>query len=202
MRISKLLRLPLPILSAILIVVLYSTAQSQEPPTSSQSGQKEAEKYFTDVVLVSQDGQKMRLFSDLMKDKVVIIHSFFSTCTSACPVINSRLQKIQDAVGDKLGKSVHILSISVDPVTDVPERLKAHAAKLHARPGWYFLTGEKENVDFALKKLGLYVANKEDHQTILIVGNLPTGLWKKVFALAEAPEIWKVIESVINDKGQ
>jgi protein SCO1/2 len=200
---SGFLRFVISISSVALITALSSTAQSQTPPTpSSQTAQKDIEKYFTDVVLVSQDGQKMRLFSDLMKDKVVIIHSFFSTCTSACPVVNSRLQKIQEALGDRLGKSVHILSISVDPTVDVPERLRAHAMQLHARPGWYFLTGEKENVEFALRKLGFYVANKEEHMTVMIVGNVHTGLWKKILGVAEASEILKVIESVVNDKGQ
>ncbi len=85
-------------------------------------------------------------------------------------------------------------------MTDTPERLKAYSQKSGAQSGWYFLTGEKVNVDFALKKFGLFVENKEEHNTTMIVGNVSTGLWKKVFGLAEAHEIVKVVESIINDK--
>jgi protein SCO1/2 len=71
---------------------------------------------------------------------------------------------------------------------------------LHARPGWYFLTGEKQNVDLALKKIGHLVANKQDHLNIFIIGNERTGLWKKAFGLAQSDELVKVVESVLNDK--
>ena len=107
---------------------------------------------------------------------------------------------MQLALGDRVGKDVHIISISVDPLVDTPANLKAYAKKLHARPGWYFLTGEKQNVDFALGKLGHLVSRKEEHLNIFIIGNERTGLWKKAFGLAQSDEIVKVVESVLNDK--
>ncbi|MGI8835640.1 MAG: hypothetical protein ACR2H4_03260 [Pyrinomonadaceae bacterium] len=71
---------------------------------------------------------------------------------------------------------------------------------MHAPDGWLFLTGSKTNVDFVLHKLGQYVADKNDHTTVMIIGNERTGLWKKAFGLARAEEVAKVVESVINDK--
>ncbi|HEV8367724.1 MAG TPA: SCO family protein [Pyrinomonadaceae bacterium] len=196
-------RIVTTIITLLLLVLLNPLARSQEgrQPLKSDS-QSGAEKYFTDVELVDQNGQKKRLFSDLMKDHVVIVHSFISTCKGACPVINRNLQEIQKVVGDKLGKSVHILSITVDPLEDTAPRLLEFSRKSQAKSGWYFLTGEKANVDFALKKFGLYVEDKEQHLRILILGNARTGLWKKAFGLAQTEELVKVIESVINDPGQ
>jgi protein SCO1 len=159
-----------------------------------------AQNYFTDVELVNQDGKPMRLYSDLMKDRVVIINAFFTTCTSICPPMTANLSKVQNWLGDRLGKEVHMLSISVDPLTDTPPRLKDYAQKFGARPGWYFLSGKKENVDFALRKLGQFVEEKNDHTSIVIIGNLRTGLWKKAFGLAKPDELIKVVESVVNDK--
>jgi protein SCO1/2 len=109
---------------------------------------------------------------------------------------------VQEALGDRLGKDVHILSISVDPVVDTPTNLNAYAKKLHARPGWFFLTGAKENVDFALQKIGQFVPDKQDHLNIFIIGNERTGLWKKAFGLAQSEELVKVVESVLNDQGK
>ena len=198
------------ILSAFLSLVFgLVTAQAQEPvppPTQAPAqvpakpAESAARKYFTDVVLVNQNGEKMRFYSDLLEGKTVIIDSFFATCQGSCLPMNRNLQKVQEALGDRLGKDVNIISISVDPTVDTPPMLTAYAKKLDAKPGWYFLTGDKESVDFALKKLGAFVDDKQDHLNIFIIGNDRTGLWKKAFGLAKSEEIVKVVESVVDDK--
>jgi protein SCO1/2 len=160
-----------------------------------------ARNYFTDVVLVNQDGEKMRFYSDVLKGKTVVISAFFTTCTSVCPPMNRNLEKVQEALGDRIGKDVFIVSISVDPETDTPERLKAYSRKFHAKPGWIFLTGKKENVDWALYKVGQYVEEKNDHTTGLIIGNEATGLWKKAFGLTKTAELVELVQSFVNDKG-
>ena len=151
---------------------------TQQGPTATPHPPTPGEKYFSDVELINQDGQKLRFYSDVLKDKVVIVSNFFTTCTSVCPPLNRNLEKIQEALGERLGKDAFIVSISVDPETDTPLRLKEYARRFHARPGWIFLTGKKENVDWALYKIGQYVEKKDDHSTIVIIGNEPKGLWK------------------------
>ena len=173
---------------------------AKQQPATGAAEQSTAQKYFTDVVLINQNGEKMRFYSDLLKGKVVIINSFFATCQGSCLPMNRNLEKIQQALGDHVGKDVFILSISVDPLVDTPPKLKDYAKKLNARPGWYFLTGDKENVEFALKKLGHFVDDKQDHLNIFIIGNERTGLWKKAFGLAQSDELIKVVESVLNDQ--
>jgi protein SCO1/2 len=175
------------------------SAAAKQPPTQT-SRQEAAQKYFTDVVLVNQNGEKMRLYSDLLKDKVVIINFFFATCQGVCLPMNRNIQKIQDALGDRMDKDVHIISITVDPTVDTPASLKEYAKKISAKPGWYFVTGDKANVDFALRKLGQYVDDKQDHTNIIIIGNERTGLWKKAFGLAASDELNKIVESVLNDQ--
>ncbi len=170
------------------------------PPPRNPAAESSAKKYFTDVVLVNQDGQKMRFYSDLLQGKVVIINSFFATCTGVCLPLTRNLEKLQQSLGARMGKDVYILSISVDPTVDTPASLKAYAKKLNAGPGWYFLTGDKESVDFALKKIGHFVDNKETHLNIFIIANERTGLWKKAYGLAKSDELMKVVDSVVNDK--
>ncbi|HEX3250548.1 MAG TPA: SCO family protein [Pyrinomonadaceae bacterium] len=183
------------ILHAITVSLFAALAVHGQQATPSA-----AAKYFSDVELINQDGQKMRFYSDVLKNKVVIINAFFSTCTSVCPPMNRNLEKIQNALGDRLGKDVFLVSISVDPETDTPTRLKEYSQRFHARPGWLFLTGKKENVDWALYKVGQYVESKNDHTTVLIIGNEPKGLWKKAFGLAKSDELIKIVDDVINDR--
>jgi protein SCO1/2 len=173
---------------------------SSPPAQAGGTDQKPAQQYFGDIELVNQDGAKMRLYSDLLKGKVVIINSFFATCQGSCLPMNRNLEKVQQAMGDHIGKDLFIISISVDPTVDTPASLKAYAKKLNAKPGWNFLTGDKQNIDYALHKLGQYVDNKQDHLNIFIIGNERTGLWKKAFGLAPSDELVKVVESVLNDK--
>jgi protein SCO1/2 len=177
-----------------------AVAQQVNGTPQSATAESPAHKYFTDVVLLNQNGEKMRFYSDLLQGKVVIINSFFGTCQGSCLPMNRNLEKVQQALGDHVGKDVHIISISVDPTVDTPSSLKEYAKKLHARPGWYFLTGDKQNVDFALNKLGQFVSDKQDHLNIVIIGNERTGLWKKAFGLAQSEELVKIVESVLNDQ--
>jgi protein SCO1/2 len=180
------------------VVILFAfglvTAQAQEPE------QPAAQKYFSDVQLLNQDGAKMRLYTDLLQGKTVIINSFFATCQGSCLPLMRNLQQVQESLGDRLGKDARIISISVDPTVDTPGALKAYAQKLKAKPGWYFLTGDKASVEFALKKLGQFVEAKESHLNIFIIGNDRTGLWKKAFGLAKSEDIVKVVDSVVNDQ--
>ncbi len=173
-------------------------AHQHEPAPEQPTG---ARKYFSDVELVNQDGQTVRFYSDLLKGKTVVVNAFFTTCTGVCPPMNRNLEKVQEALGERIGKDIFLISITVDPATDTPARLKEYARKFNARAGWTFLTGKKENVDWALYKLGQYVESRDDHKTIIIIGNETTGLWKKAFGLAKADELIKLVEETANDKG-
>lgn len=179
-------------------------AAPKEPASvrsAPQSEQSPAQKWFTDVELVDQDGHRLRLYSDLLKGKIVVINAFFATCKGVCPPMSHNLQRVQEAFRERVGKDLHIISISVDPEVDTPPVLKEYAKRYGAVPGRYFLTGKKENVDWALSKLGQYVEQKEQHTSIFIVGNEATGLWKKLHGIANIAEIIESVESVLNDKG-
>ena len=160
-----------------------------------------ARDYFSDVVLVNQDGERMRFYSDLIEDKIVVISSFFTTCTSVCPVLNGKLAQVQRALGDRLGRDVYMISISVDPETDTVPKLKEYAIRYGAREGWFFLSGTTANVEYVLGRLGQMVDDPDNHSTILLVGNARTGLWKKVFGLADGSEIIRLVQEVVDDVG-
>ena len=166
----------------------------------SNAAASPAERYFGDAVLTDQDGKQLRLYTDILKGKVVIINSFYSTCGGVCKVTIPVFKQLQDDLGERVGKDVRLVSITVDPENDTPEVLKRYAAGVGAKPGWDFLTGDKETVDQVLYKFGLYTEAKEEHSNIFIVGNEPTGLWKKVLGIAPPYEIRRSVESVLGDQ--
>src|SRR5262245_54023148 len=90
-----------------MFLMFVAPAAAQEPSA--------AEKYFSDVELIDQDGKKLHFYSDVLKGKTVVVNTFFTTCTSVCPPMNRNMQKIQEALGDRVGKDVFFISITVDP---------------------------------------------------------------------------------------
>ena len=145
----------------------------------------------------------MRFYSDVLKGKTVVVNAFFTTCTSVCPPMNRNMEKIQEALGDRVGKDVFLVSITRRPCDRHARAAQGVRRRSFTRvPGWTFLTGKKENVDWALYKLGQYVEDKDDHKTVFIIGNEATGLWKKALGMAKADELIQIVESVVNDKGE
>src|SRR5258706_15495442 len=66
---------------------------SKQQPAAGAAEQSASQKYFTVVVLINQNGDKMRFYSGLLKGKVVIIHIFFATCHGRCLPMNRKLEK-------------------------------------------------------------------------------------------------------------
>ncbi|HKS41795.1 MAG TPA: SCO family protein, partial [Blastocatellia bacterium] len=156
--------------------------------------------YFPNTTLLTQDNKPVHFFDDLLKDKVVIINFMFTTCTGVCPPMTANLAKVQDYLGERVGRDVNIISISVDPTVDTPEVLKKYTDNYKTKPGWYFLTGKKEDVDLVLRKVGGFVKSKDDHSTLLMVGNIETGEWMKIFAMAKPAEIAEKIIQLVESK--
>lgn len=191
---------PTPAAAAPAPVAVEPTPSAGEPMALPEAGSP-AQKYFGDTELVDQDGRTVRFYTDMLQGKVVVINLFFASCNGSCPVMAKSFRLIQDQLGDRLGKDVHMISISVDP-KDTPEKLLAYSQRVKARKGWYFLTGEKKNVDTVLARLGQVVKEPTDHAAIVFVGNDRTGLWKKAFGLSPPEDVSKVVWSVVEDGGE
>ena len=92
--------------------------------------------YFPNVPLVTQDGERVRFYDDLIQDKVVVINFIFTSCNDVCPAETARLRQIQEQLGDRVGRDVFMYSISIDPERDSPEVLKRYSETFSAGPGW------------------------------------------------------------------
>ena len=142
--------------------------------------------HFPNIELMTQDGKKVHFYDDLIKDKIVAINLIYTHCQYSCPLETARLAQVQRILGDRVGKDIFFYSISIDPEHDTPAELKAYAEKYHAGPGWTFLTGKKDDIDFLSKKLGLYsdpAATVDGHTPHLLIGNEATGQWMRNSAL-------------------
>ena len=154
-----------------------------------------------DIPISDQEGRKLHFYSDLVKGKTVAINFIFTTCTTICPPLAATFRRIQQEMGDRVGRDIALISISVDPTTDVPPRLKAFAAKFKAGPGWTFVTGNKPDIDRLLNALGAAVSDKNDHTPMVLVGNESSGYWTRTYGLAPTAILVKVITDAAAKSG-
>lgn len=146
--------------------------------TSDEEG---ARQYFTDLELVTQNGQAVRFFTDVLKDRVVLINFIFTHCQDACPLISQKLLETRGLLDEAVSDRVYFISISIDPERDTPEALTEFATKFKLTDdNWVFLTGEKQNVEHIVKKLGQYDENVEEHSTLILAGNVNKRHWVKI----------------------
>ena len=152
--------------------------------------------------MVDQDGRRLRFFSDLVKGRTVAINFMFTTCTTICPPLGVTFAKVQKELGAGVGNDILLISVSVDPVTDLPPRMKAYLSKFGARPGWVFVGGAKTDVDDLLRALGAYVSDKNDHTPMILIGNEKAGYWTRAFGLAPAGKLASLIEEARQRTGK
>ena len=147
----------------------------------AQARSERARAWFTDTALVDQDRRTHAFYSDLLAPRAVLINSAFVGCSSACPLLTQQLLKVREALGERFGRDIWFLSITVDPLSDGPDELKRFAQRQGADvPGWRFLTGRPQDVQFVMGRLGLWVDTPEAHQTGLIAGRSAAGHWGKL----------------------
>jgi len=153
-----------------------------------------------DVELLDQNGKKIYFYTDLVKGQTVVINFIFTTCTTICPPLGATFARLQKELGDKVGRDVRFISVSVDPVTDTPERLKAWGEKFHAGEGWTFVTGTKPQIDELLRALGASSARREDHSPTVLIGNDVHGNWTRTYGLANTTTLVHIIDDAIAGK--
>ena len=175
-----------------------SQNQAGTPPVVPQG----ARITLADVALLDQDGRSLRLRSDVLGERIVIVNFAYTTCTTVCPVTSALMAQVQGRLGARLGRDVGLLTISVDPLRDTPARLKAYAERVGAGPGWRWLTGAKPQVDEVLKSFGAYSANFVDHPPLTLVGDASTGRWLRFYGFPTPDQLVAAVEqlSLARDK--
>jgi len=150
-----------------------------------------------DLELVNQNGEKGKFLSDIIGDNLAAITFTYTTCCTVCPILDGVFQKIQNKLDDKLGKDAILISLSIDPVTDIPQRLKARSEELKAKPGWYFLTGEKSTVNDILKALEVYTTDITNHPPTVFIVDGQKKVWSRINGFPYTDSVKNVLDEFI-----
>ncbi len=113
-----------------------------------------------DLLVLGTQGHTIPPFSFTGIDSIEVTHRdveglikvvdyFFTNCPTICPLLSSQLARTQAILNNRgIDESkLMILSHSVDPDRDTPERMKEYAFMMDADTSqWKFLTGDKEEL--------------------------------------------------------
>ena len=177
--------------------------KEQTPPTEAASTAETASTgtslRIPDITVQDQNGKSLNFYTDLVKGKVVAINFVFTTCTTICPPLTATFRRVQQQLAEQ-NMSAQLISISVDPAIDTPERLRDFAAKFKVEPGWAFVTGNTSDINSLLQQLGVAVTNKNDHTPMILIGNDEAGYWTRAYGLSSPTSLVKLITEAANRK--
>lgn len=148
-----------------------------------------------DVTLVDEHEGKVRLAELLSGDAPVLVNFVFTTCRAICPVMSRIFASVQKELGREAG-TVRLVSISIDPEQDTPERLRAYAARFGAQPGWRFLTGSIRDVEAVERAFDAYRGDKMNHEPLTLLRRGRAGPWIRIEGFASPADLAREYQKV------
>jgi len=151
-----------------------------------------------DIEVTDQNNHKLHFYRDLVQGKTVAINFIFTTCTTICPPMTANFASVQKRMLEHGEKSVHLISVTVDPENDTPAKLKSYAEMFNAQPGWTFVTGTRSQLELLWNAFSITAGNKLDHSPTVAIGNEPRHDWVFASGLNSPEKLGKVIASVLD----
>lgn len=158
--------------------------------------------YFPNFTLTTHENRQVRFYDDLLADKIVMVNFMYTTCEKTCPISTMNLKQVHKALGDRVGKDVHMLSFTIKPEQDTPEKLAKYVADHRIGKGWTLVTGKPDEIEILRRKLGFFDPDpsedvqKGTHIGILRIGNEKLDRWAAAPILQSPKSIINCLESV------
>jgi len=141
-----------------------------------------------DHALVDMAGEETSLLREVNVDRPVMVNFIFTTCTTICPVMSGIFSQVQQKLGPA-SQDLRMISISIDPEYDTPERLRDYAKRYKAGPQWEFLTGNPDDIVAVQKAFDVYRGNKMSHEPTTLLRRSPSDPWVRLDGIASAADI-------------
>ena len=147
----------------------------------------------SDVALTDETGRAVHFYADIAKDKTVAVNFIFTSCSTICQPMSGTFAKAETLLGKR---NARLVSISIDPETDTPQKLAEWKKRFRGGASWTLLTGPQEEVDKLRKSLGVFTPDRINHTPMVVVFNEPSGKTTRVNGLTSAQAIIDAIDSV------
>jgi len=147
--------------------------------------------------LKDKNGDDANLHDFLHNDQPFIVSFIFTTCTTICPILTATLSSAQGKLMASPIKPV-LLSISIDPEVDTPDKLTAYAKKFKASEDWIFLTGKLNEIIEVQRSLGVYRGTKLNHEPVTLM-KAPGKKWLVLNGFTSASDLVNEYRSYSNN---
>jgi protein SCO1/2 len=138
--------------------------------------------------LTDRSGNKIKLHQALGSEHGVMLNFIFTSCTTVCPLMSANFSQVQQQLGPEREK-VRLISISIDPDHDTPQRLTDYWQRFGAGPQWQLLTGRRDDVIEIQKAFDVYRGKKTNHQSVTFLKGSLSGPWIRLEGYANAADI-------------
>lgn len=173
----------------IVMLLVAALGAGVTPAQATGKVERTVAKYrIPDVVLVNQEGQKVKVKNLIEADRPVLVEFIYGTCTTICPILSANFASLQRRLGDDSGK-LRLVSISIDPEHDTPAVMKEYLNKYRARPGWDFLTGSRSDIYQVMRALNAFIPDKMSHFPLTLIRNPVDGSWVRLNGLMSSAEL-------------
>lgn len=150
-----------------------------------------------DVRLLDHAGAAQRLRA--LCEGPVVVGFFYTGCTTVCPPQTAALRDLRQQL-DRAKVRARLLSISIDPLSDSPEAIRAYAQRFEVRlgldAGWLMLTGQPAELARVWSAFGMPVRDLEAHSSLLWLGSAASGRWTRAAALTPPARLIELLGSV------
>jgi protein SCO1/2 len=140
------------------------------------------------VTLVRDDGVSVEFDRELQSPQPIYLNFIFTSCTSVCPVMSQIFSQTQEALGADRDR-VRMISVSIDPEQDTPERLAAYARQFDAGPQWRFYTGSLDASISLQKAFKVYSRDKMNHPVATFYRSAPGQRWVRIDGFATPAQL-------------
>ncbi len=143
---------------------------------------------LTGLAATDMQGNRTDLLGEVQPDRTVMLNFIFTSCTTICPVQSATFAHVQHMLGDE-ASDVTMISVSIDPEYDTPERMSEYAKQFRAGPQWQFLTGSHDEMVAIQRAFNAYSGSKMSHQPLTLIRGAGREDWLRIDGMASAKQI-------------
>jgi protein SCO1/2 len=141
-----------------------------------------------EVVLLNQDGKKVRLKQLVESGDPVVLNFLYTSCTTICPNLAAGFANLQARVGGDPRK-IRLVSITIDPGKDTPAVIKGYLSRFRAKPNWDFLTGSKAEVEGAMHGFNTFIPDTSSMVPLNFIYLRKERKWIRIFGVMSSSEL-------------
>lgn len=147
------------------------------------SRRSEARGLIPNTPVVDHAGRELAFYDDLIRGKAVLLNFFYTSCGDTCPLVTQNLREVQDILGERMGRDIFMVSVTLQPELETPPILRDYARLWDIRPGWSFVTGRPDQIAQLRGAMGFqdsepdFAGERDSHTGMVRYGNDRLDRW-------------------------